>query len=86
MGLDTLVAMVLERMGAVEQIKVIGDYANGIDSGIIEVVVTGKELNLDYILQLAPKIEEVIKRKVQFVLASNAKEKGLIIYDSEVAD
>ena len=86
MGLDTLVAMVLERMGAVEQIKVIGDYANGIDSGIIEVVVTGKDLNSEYILQLAPKIEEVIKRKVQFVLASNAKEKGLIIYDSEVAD
>ena len=74
--------MILERMGAVEQIVVIGDYANGNDSGTIEVVVIGNDLNTEYIIQLAPKIEEVIHRKVQFMLASRFDGKGLIIYDS----
>ena len=82
-GLDAVVDMILERMGAVEQIVVVGDYANGNDSGTIEVVVVGNDLNTEYIIQLAPKIEDVIKRKVQFMLASRFEGKGLIIYESQ---
>lgn len=81
-GLDAIVEMILERMGYVEKIIVIGDYANGIDSGTIEVVVVGDDLNTEYIIQLAPKIEKVIKRNVQFLLSSNFEDKGLIIYEN----
>lgn len=82
-GLDAIVDMILERMGDVEQIVVVGDYANGNDSGTIEVVVVGSDLNTEYIIQLAPKIEDVIKRKVQFMLASNFEGKGLIVYNGK---
>lgn len=82
-GLDAIVDMILERMGAVEQIVVVGDYANGNDSGTIEVIVVGNDLNTEYIIQLAPKIEEVIHRKVQFMLASSYEGNGLCIYESK---
>ena len=66
-----------------EKLIVIGDYANGIDSGIIEVVVVGDELNTEYIVNLSVKIEKEIKRKVQFFITQKYDGKGLTIYDSE---
>lgn len=82
-GLDAVVDMILERMGGVRQIVLVGDYAKGIDSGTIEVVLTGADLNTEYITQLAPKIEEVIGRKVQFMLSTAFSGDGLVIYDAK---
>ena len=70
-------------MGDVKKVIVIGDYANGIDSGIIEVIVIGDELNTDYIENLSFKIEKEIKRKVQFFIAQKYDGKGLLIFESE---
>ena len=82
-GLDSVVEMVLERMGDVRTIIVIGDYANGTDSGLIEVVVLGNELNIEYIDKLADKIESQIKRKVQFYFKDKKYSKGLVIFDDD---
>ena len=81
LGLDAIVVMILERMGDVKKIVVIGDYADGKDSGTIEVVVVGAALNTEYIEQLAVKIEEQISRKVQFLITQEYKGKGLTIYE-----
>ena len=82
-GLDALVEIVLQRMGPVEKIIVIGDYANGNDSGTIEVVIVGDELNFNYIEQLSVKIENEINRKVQFLVVQNYFGKGLEIYENQ---
>jgi len=71
LGLEDLVEAVLERMGNVEFIALVGDYAKGIDSGNIEVFLVGKDLNFNYISQLEDKIENLIGRKVNFYLSSN---------------
>ena len=70
LGLEDVVETVLDRMGAVNQIILVGDYAKGIDSGLIEVFLIGKKLNMEYISQLEEKIEKLIGRKVSFYLAS----------------
>tara|TARA_B100001989_G_C24330127_1_gene359551 strand:- start:167 stop:676 length:510 start_codon:yes stop_codon:yes gene_type:complete len=70
LGLEDVVETVLERMGEVDQIILVGDYAKGNDSGLIEVFLIGKDLNMDYIAQLEEKIESMISRKVSFYLAS----------------
>ncbi len=45
LGLEDAVEIVLERMGDVEQIILIGNYAKGIDSGKIEIIIVGQDLN-----------------------------------------
>ena len=70
LGLEDIVDVVLERMGDVKKIIIIGDYAKGIDSGKVEVVLVGKNLNFNYISQLEIKIEKIITRKVSFFLTS----------------
>ena len=71
LGLEDLVEAVLERMGDLEFIVLVGEYAKGIDSGNIEVFLVGKDLNFNYISQLEDKIEDLIGRKVSFYLSSS---------------
>ncbi len=71
LGLEDIVETVLDRMGNVEQIIITGDYAKGIDSGKIEVILVGKNLNFNYITQLEEKIEKLIGRQVNFFLTSS---------------
>ena len=70
LGLEDLVEVVIDRMGNVHTIALIGDYAKGIDSGNIEVFLIGEKLNFEYISQLEHKIENLIGRKVSFYLSS----------------
>jgi len=84
LGLEDAVEIVLERMGEVEQIVLIGDYAKGIDSGKIEIFLIGANLNMEYIDQLEGKIEKLIKRKVSFYLASkfSSEQEHLVLFNS----
>ena len=81
-GLDSVVEMILDRMGKVKKVIVIGDYANGNDTGTIDVVLVGKDLNSDYILKLARKIEHEIKRKVNFTILPSFTASGLILFEN----
>ena len=85
LGLEDIVTTVIDRMGNVIQIILIGDYAKGIDSGNIEIILVGENLNFKYINQLEDKIEILIKRKVSFYLASKflSDKKHIILYDEK---
>ena len=86
LGLEDLVETVLERMGHVKQIVLVGDYAKGNDSGKIEVFLIGKNLNMEYIAQLEEKIEKLIKRKVSFYLATKilSNQPNIVLYNNKL--
>ena len=85
LGLEDVVESVLERMGDVDQIVLVGDYAKGNDSGLIEVFLIGQGLNMEYIAQLENKIEELIGRKVSFYLASKflSDRDNIVLFNSK---
>ena len=82
LGLEDIIETILDRMGNVKKIAIIGDYAKGIDSGNIEVVVVASQINFKYISQLEKKIENLISRRVSFFLTSRppVSKDILIIY------
>lgn len=82
-GLDTIVEMVLEKMGSVKRVFLIGDYLNGIDSGKIEVVLEGNELDQKYIQHLAHKIQNEIQKEVIFYTTSQHDNTGLLVFEQE---
>ena len=84
LGLEDVVETVLDRIGNVKQIILVGDYAKGNDTGLIEVFLIGHSLNMSYIAQLEEKIEKLIKRKVSFYLASKfiADREHIILFNS----
>nr|WP_315401924.1 ArsR family transcriptional regulator [uncultured Sphingobacterium sp.] len=63
LGIDKIVDHVLDKAGDIQSISLIGDYAKGLDSGLIEVQILGKNLNQAYLLQLAEKIAEKLNKE-----------------------
>ena len=83
MGIEEILEKVYNSIGDVKKIMLLGDYARGIDSGLIEVLIVGENINKKYLDALVPKIEKKIKRKVNFFVSKNAlKQKSLIIFEA----
>lgn len=85
-GLDTIIELVLERMGPVRRVFITGDYVKGFDSGRIEVVLEGVDLNEDYIIQLSNKIGKEIHKEVVFSLTNHHDGSGLLVFEQELAN
>ena len=85
LGLEEIITRVLERMGPVQKILVVGDYAEGRDSGEIDVILIGNKLNTEYIEALEKKVENLIDRKVNLYLASkqNPNQKSIALYENK---
>ena len=64
LGIDKFVDRVFERAGDVEEVALLGDYAKGIDSGHLEILVRGEKLDEDYLRQAAAKAEALLEKKV----------------------
>ena len=83
LGLEDIVDTVLDRMGKVNQIILVGDYAKGIDSGLIEILIVGDDISKEYLKQITPKIERKINRKVSFFISNSIfKKKTLTIFEA----
>mgnify|MGYP001007945218 CR=1 FL=1 len=85
LGIEQIIETVLDRMGKIEQIILVGDYANGVDSGKIEIFLVGENLDMDYISNIEVKVEKLISRKISFYLTNKFIGEGpnIIIYNNE---
>jgi len=64
MGIDSVIDGIINRLGALERAYLIGDYAVGKDTGIIDLLLVG---NIDryHLEDLSRKTERYIKRKIR---------------------
>lgn len=84
LGLDKVLDAVLERMGDVKHVVLTGDYAKGIDSGIIELNIIGEELDEEYAFHLNSRLENLVQRKIKIhLLAERVDFDGLVLYSKE---
>ena len=83
LGLEEIVETVISRMGDLEIIALTGDYAKGVDSGIIEIVVVGEDVNNDYLDNIKIKIKDKISRDVHFIIDNKVPRDGIILYKKE---
>ena len=83
LGLEHIVETIISRMGDVDIIALTGDYARGIDSGIIEIAVIGDDVNSDYLEKIKSKIKDKISRDIDFIIAKKVPKDGIILYKSE---
>lgn len=81
-GLDTLIEMILERVGDVRRVYIIGDYAQGIDSGFLEVVLEGDDLNEKYLENLAHKIAKEIDKSIKINTTHTYNGEGLMVFEN----
>lgn len=68
LGLEDLMERIVRRMGEVEKAYIVGDYAQGLDSGTVQLVLIGKNLDRGYLDFIIGKTYEKIQRKVEVTL------------------
>ena len=64
MGMDRILDSIVRRLGNLEQAFVIDDYAEGKDSGLIDLVLVG-DINQENMTDLVHKTEKYIQRKIR---------------------
>ena len=83
LGIEDIIDSILDKTGDVKTVAIIGDYAKGIDSGLIKIVLLGNEINLNYLQDLTLKIEKKITRKVSFKIVKILPKGSLVIYNND---
>lgn len=86
LGLEQIVETVIERIGDVDQIALVGEYSRGIDSGNIEIIINGNEFNKDYLKNIKPKIEKKIGRQVSFFINQKLDSNSIILFKKKLKE
>lgn len=65
-GIDKVIDIIIGRIGDLHKLYITGDYAQGKDSGIIDLIFVGN-LNKQYLVSLVEKAEKLISKKIRYI-------------------
>lgn len=70
MGIESLLEQIMAHLGKVESVFILDDYAKGVDSGIIDVLIVG---NIDKmkLVNMTEPVEKKLRRKIRTLTMSN---------------
>jgi len=77
MGIDQVIDGIVSRLGDLERAYLIDDYAEGKDTGIIDILLVG-DIDQYHLNDLSRKTERYIKRKIRSLVLSRAEFDGFI--------
>lgn len=69
-GFDQIIDKVIHKLGEVHSVFIVGDFAKGIDTNIIDLIFLGENINRTYLFELIEKAEGMIKRKIRYLVLS----------------
>ena len=70
-GLDRIVEHVIQYLGNLERVYLTGDFARGLNSDLIDLILIGENIDRSYLALLVGKAEEVINRKIRYAIYSS---------------
>jgi len=84
-GFDQIIDKVANRLGELNMVYVVGDFAKGIDNKIIDLIFIGDNLDKEYLLRLVEKAEKLISRKIRYIIYNikDFKEYSVDLKESE---
>jgi hypothetical protein len=72
-GIDKLIERVINEIGNLETAYITGDFARGIDSQIIDLVLVGHDIETSYIETLISKAENLITKKIRYLILTQSQ-------------
>ena len=66
-GIDQILESVIERLGNVNSVYLVGSLAKGLDTKVIDIILVG-DINKEYLLTLIGKAEPIIEKKIKYIL------------------
>lgn len=89
-GIDRIIEDIIDKVGALKKVYLIGEYAKGVDSGVIDFLLVGRQFNHEYIANMTTIAEKRIGRKIRFLFMTSEEfidqipsaESGLLLWES----
>lgn len=75
-GLDRVIANVIERLGDVQEVYLAGSFSRGVDSQIIDLIFVGN-VDTNYLVNLIGKTETLVKRRIRYLTYTEQEAKEL---------
>lgn len=67
-GIDKVIEEMVTRVGNPDSAWLVGDFAQGKDGKIIDLILVGDRLDKDYLNKISAKVEDMINRKVRYMV------------------
>ncbi len=81
-GLDVLIESIVRNLGQLKVLYLTGDWAKGKEAPIIDLVMVG-DIDRAYLTQLISKAEELVERKIRYVVYSEQEAAALVMNEEE---
>ena len=77
-GFDQILSTVINKLGNVNKVYLVGKFAKGIDSEVIDLLFVGNDINREYLAKLTDKGEKLVKRKIRNLVYTAEEFDGII--------
>ena len=82
-GVEDIINNIITSVKYLNKVYLVGDYANGIDSGFIKILIDGDIIDQDFINEVIKKTELKINRKIIIIDQIDPFDDKLLIYESK---
>lgn len=72
-GLDRIIDTVVEKLGDLSKVYLVGDFAKGKDSDIIDLLFVGENIKKNYLIHLIEKSEKLVKRRIRYIVLKKSE-------------
>ena len=69
-GIDHIVENVVTNLGGLHSAYVTGSFARGRDNPVIDLLLVGSDIDIQYLEQMAKKAEKIIKRSIRYSIVN----------------
>ena len=77
-GLDKIIDKVVNELGRLDKVYLVGELANGNNSKMVDLWFVGEDIDKKYLLTLVEKSEKLIKRKIRYIILNKKELKDFI--------
>ena len=82
-GFDQIITKVIRKLGNLKSAYIVGDFAQGRDNHIIDLIFVCNGINREYLARLVGKVEKEITRKIRYVIFNEEEFKNYATNMSE---
>jgi hypothetical protein len=75
-GFDKIIDTVVDRLGEIREVYIIGQFSKGLDSPVIDLMFTG-DIDEGYLVNLIKKAENLVHRKIRYIIYRNDELPGI---------
>jgi hypothetical protein len=77
-GIDQVIEKVIHRLGNLLSVYLTGDFAQGRDSQVIDLILVGDAIDKDYLAQKIAQSEKLVGRKVNYMILAPLEADGIL--------